>query len=165
MIHHISMAANDPKHVSEVFAELMGGKSFPFPGGFRNSYMALAGDKHGTAVEVYPADLVLRPDGKDAVRDGEGPAETGYVPFHMLLSVPLDRAAVERIGAREGWITRFCGRGAPGQKPLFHLIEFWIENRVMIEVAPMDMIGEYEQVLRIETLEAMEAARREQAPA
>ncbi len=31
-----------------------------------------------------------------------------------------------------------------GHDPFFHVIEFWIENRLMIEVAPPDMRREYE---------------------
>jgi hypothetical protein len=30
MIHHISIAANDPRHVADVLAELMNGRSYPF---------------------------------------------------------------------------------------------------------------------------------------
>ena len=57
--------------------------------------------------------------------------------------MPVDRATVERIGEREGWRTRYFGRGAPGQPPAFHVIEFWVENRLMIEVATPDMVEEY----------------------
>ncbi len=39
-----------------------------------------------------------------------------------------------RIGAREGWRAKIFGRGMEGQKPFFHVIEFWLENRLMIEV-------------------------------
>src|SRR4051794_29803214 len=31
MIHHLSIAARDPRHAASVLAELMGGKSVPFP--------------------------------------------------------------------------------------------------------------------------------------
>ena len=31
MIHHLSIAARDPKHSAEVLAEIMGGKAVPFP--------------------------------------------------------------------------------------------------------------------------------------
>lgn len=165
MIHHISLSAQDPRHVCDVFAELMGGKCYPFPGGFGNSFIAVAGDRHGTAIEVYPAGLTLAPDGNAAVRPADGAADTGYVPFHLLLSVPLDQPAIEAIGRREGWLTRLCGRGAPGQPPLFHVIEFWVENRIMVELAPMDMVSEYEEVLTIERLDAMQAAVRERAAA
>jgi hypothetical protein len=164
MIHHISLAANDPKHVSDVLAELMGGKNYPFPGGFRDSYMAVSGDKHGTAIEVYPAGLCLSPEG-DAAAPAEGATESGYVPFHLLLSVPLDQAAIERIGKREGWLTRLCGRGAPGQRPVFSVIEFWLENRILVELAPMDLIGDYEQTLQFDKMDAFEAMARQAAPA
>lgn len=150
MIHHVSISANDPAHVAAVLAELMGGRSMPFPGAIPDSHMAVGGDAHGTMVEVYPADVTLAP--------GTGDAEQGHAlrgqplpatcPFHFLLSVPLSRGDVERIGAREGWRTRMFGRGAPGQKPAFHVIEFWIENRLMIEVAPQDIIGEYLEMFR-----------------
>jgi hypothetical protein len=72
----------------------------------------------------------------------------------MLLSVPVDRATVGRIGEREGWRTQYFGRGAPGQPPAFHVIEFWVENRLMIEVATPDMLSEYTRLIRYDMLEA-----------
>ena len=155
MIHHVSIAAHNPKHVAGVLAELMGGRNFPFPGGVPDSWIAVSGDPHGTAIEVYPEDVRLRPDGRNAVRHERISAEEGYVPFHMLLSVPSDRETIEKIGAREGWTTRFCPGGAPKQKPPFNVIEFWIENRVMLELAPMDMIGDYQAMLQFERIDAM----------
>jgi hypothetical protein len=157
MIHHVSIAAHDPKHVADVLAELMRGRNYPFPGGVPDSWIAVSGDPHGTAIEVYPEDIRLRPDGRNAVRVERGAADDAYVPFHLLLSVPSDQAAIERIGTREGWTTRFCPRGAPRQKPLFNVIEFWVENRVMLELAPHDMIGDYERMLQFELLDRMPA--------
>jgi len=153
MIHHVSISAHDPKHVATVLAELMGGRCYPFPGGVADSFMAVNGDQHGSMIEVYPETVALMP-GKD---DGPGraayDAEPGYGPFHMLLSVPVDRATVERIGEREGWRTRYFGRGAPGQPPAFHVIEFWVENRMMIEVATPDMVEGYTRIIRLDVLE------------
>jgi hypothetical protein len=157
MIHHVSIAAHDPKHVAEVLAELMGGRNYPFPGGIADSFIAVSGDRHGTAIEVYPDGMRLRPDGAGAVRGERSAPDDEYGPFHLLLSVPTDQGTVEQIDKREGWTTRFCGRGAPGQKPLFHVIEFWLENRVMVEVVPQDMIGDYERRLQFEVLDAMPA--------
>ena len=51
------------------------------------------------------------------------------------------------IGAREGWRARTFGRGMKGHKPFFHVIEFWLENRLMIEVASPDMAEVYETFL------------------
>jgi hypothetical protein len=154
MIHHISISARDPKHVAGVLAELMSGRCYPFPGGVADSFMAVSGDEHGSMIEVYPANVALQPGKGDSQVRAARDATAGYVPFHLLLSVPVDRATVERIGEREGWRTRYFGRGAPGQPPAFHVIEFWLENRVMVEVATPDMVEEYTRMIRYDALEA-----------
>ena len=105
--------------------------------------MAVSGDEHGSMIEVYPENVALVPGRDDRQVRAAHDAKPGYVPFHLLLSVPVDRATVERIGEREGWRTRYFGRGAPGQPPAFHVIEFWLENRMMVEVATPDMLAEY----------------------
>lgn len=159
MIHHVSISARDPKHVADVLAEVIGGRSFPFPGSIPDSFIAVTGDEHGTLIEVYPADLTLRPGADDeqpahAAREQRLP-ET--VPFHALLSVPTDQETIERIGAREGWRTKLFGRGRPGHAAAFNVIEFWIENRLMIELVPEEMIGPYLNVVTIANLERASA--------
>lgn len=153
MIHHVSISARDPKHVATVLAELMDGRCYPFPGGVADSFMAVAGDDKGTMIEVYPETVTLLPGEGEKQARAEYKSKAGYVPFHLLLSVPVDRATVERIGEREGWRTRYFGRGAPGQPPAFHVIEFWVENHLMIEVATPEMVEEYTRLIRIEALE------------
>jgi hypothetical protein len=74
-----------------------------------------------------------------AARLGE-PA--GASAFHALISVKVDRASIERIGAREGWRTRHFWRG-PGDVRLFELYEFWIENRTVLELVTEDMLPRY----------------------
>ena len=116
--------------------------------------MAVSGDEHGSMIEVYPETVTLLPGKDDGQARAEYKAKADYGPFHLLLSVPVDRVTVERIGEREGWRTRYFGRGAPGQPPAFHVIEFWIENRLMVEVATPDMLPEYTRLIRRETLDA-----------
>jgi len=154
MIHHVSISARDPKHVADVLAELMNGKCLPFPGGVADSFMAVTGDEHGSMIEVYPETVTLHPGKDDGQARAEYKSKADYGPFHLLLSVPIDRATVERIGEREGWRTRYFGRGAPGQPPVFHVIEFWLENRLMVEVATPDMVAEYTTMFRPGSLEA-----------
>ncbi len=43
MIFHLSIDADDPRHVAGVLAELMGGEAMPFPPVSIGSWMALAG--------------------------------------------------------------------------------------------------------------------------
>ncbi len=143
MIHHVSIPARNPQHVAEVLAEVMGGKCVPF-GPLEGAYMAIGDDEHGSMIEVYPERATLDiPQNDDQVVFGENTAPPQTWPFHVLLSVPLAREDVERIGAREGWRTKTFGRGMQGHKPFFHVIEFWLENRLMIEVSPPDMTKEY----------------------
>lgn len=98
MIHHISISSGNPRHVASVLAEVLGGKTYPFPGQIADSFMAVSGDEHGTMIEVYPADTTLVPGKRDDEQvsglRGQKLAETS--PFHALLSVP----ARARAGAR-----------------------------------------------------------------
>ncbi|HEX3862920.1 MAG TPA: hypothetical protein VHY35_14620 [Stellaceae bacterium] len=148
MIHHVSIPARDPQHVAGVLAELMGGHSVPF-GPLEGAYMATSGDAHGTMIEVYPERATLDiPRNDDQVVFGKNEAPPHTWPFHMLLSVPQEPEEIERIGAREGWRAKVFGRGMQGRKPFFHVIEFWVENRLMIEVVSPAMAQEYEEFLQ-----------------
>ena len=151
MIHHVSIPAREPQHVAKVLAELMVGECHPF-GPLDGAYMATSGDAHGTMIDVYPEQATLDiPDNDDPVLFGENKTPPHAWPFHMLLSVPLEQDEIERIGAREGWRTKAFGRGARGgQKPFFHVIEFWLENRLMIEVISPAMAKEYEDFMKNE---------------
>ena len=154
MIHHVSISARDPKHVADVLAELMNGRCYPFPGGIADSFMAVSGDEHGTMIEVYPENTVLRPGtGEEHVEMATGAPARGHA-FHLLLSVPADHGTVERIGQRMGWRAQLCSRGQPGQEPLFHVIELWVENRLMIEVVTPEMLPAYAKLIQFPVLEA-----------
>lgn len=37
---------------------------------------------------------------------------------------------------------------------MFYVIELWIENRLMVEIAPQDMIGPYTDLLQLPVLDA-----------
>src|SRR5690348_6433725 len=145
MIHHISIPARDPQHVARVLAELMGGYAGPFLGPFPGAWVVYQDDGVGTGIEVYEETTVLVP-GDGEIMGGVGKsAPPAAVAFHALLSVACDRATIERIGAREGWRTKHFWRGPPN-RPLFELYEFWIENRVMLEVATQDMLPAYVKI-------------------
>jgi hypothetical protein len=148
MIHHVSIPAREPRRVAEVLAELMNGKCLPF-GPLEGAFMAKSGDANGTMFEVYPERTTLNiPDRDDQVVFAENSSPPQTWPFHVLLSVPRKVEEVERIGAREGWRAKTFGRGMQGHKPFFHVIEFWLENRLMIEVATPAMAQEYLDFLK-----------------
>lgn len=155
MIHHVSIPARDPRHVAEVLAELMGGQCHPF-GPLEGAYIAASGDTHGSMIEVYPERVTLDiPPNDDQVVFGENAVSPRSWPFHVLLSVSHEREEIERIGAREGWRAKTFGRGMQGQKPFFHVVEFWLENRLMIEVVSPAMARVYEDFMQNAPLPAM----------
>jgi hypothetical protein len=146
MIHHLSIPARDPQHVAGVLGELLGGYVGPFIGPIPGAWVAYADDGHGTGFEVYPERTTLVPgDGGDMgrVELRDPPAS---VACHALVSVKVDRATIERIGAREGWRTLHFWRGPSPEVRLFELYELWVENRVLIELATEDMVAAYARI-------------------
>jgi hypothetical protein len=141
MIHHVSIPARDPRHVAHVLAELLGGYAGPFVGPIPNAWVAYQEDGFGTGIEVYEESTVLMPG---ALVESRAAAPEA-VAFHALISVKVDRADIERIGAREGWRTGHFWRGPPGVR-LFELYEFWVENRVLLELATPDMLPAYVRI-------------------
>jgi len=155
MIHHFSIPARDPARVSRVLAELVGGTSAPFRGPLAGAFMVAQGDAHGTAIEIYPDTVVLSPGaGAEPMVFGKAEAAGGPGAFHALLSVARSREEIEAIGTREGWRTRFFGRAAPGKPPAFHVVEFWVENRVLLELVTPDLVPEYESYMQPEAYAA-----------
>jgi hypothetical protein len=45
------------------------------------------------------------------------------------------------------------------EPPMFYVIELWIENRLMVEIAPQDMIGAYTGLFQVPVLDAHLATR------
>ena len=136
MIHHLSIAAHDPKHAADVLAEMMGGTAVPFPPN-PGSFFALQLDDHGSGVEVYPADTVLQPNGDVGGTFSKRQGLNGYGSTHFALSVATDAATVKSIAKREGWNCFDCNRGP------FHVIEVWVENNLMVEILPPAYAAEY----------------------
>ena len=152
MIHHLSIAARDPKHAAGVLAELMGGTAVPFPPN-PGSFFALQLDDHGSGVEVYPAGTELQPGGTvggSYVRNDP----RGYSSTHFALSVATDADTVQAIAQRAGWQCFDCNRGP------FHVIEVWVENETMVEVLPPEYAREYLAFTRPDKVQAAMAAGR-----
>ncbi|MCC5636381.1 hypothetical protein LC593_11025 [Nostoc sp. CHAB 5844] len=148
MLHHMSISVKNPQHVANVMAEIMHGRVVPFspnPG----AYMMLVGDEFGTGIEFYPLGSELIPDawqGQAGFQINEHPAN--YTSVHAAISVPLSVKEIERIGAREDWRVFPCSRDGA-----FDVVEFWIENRLMLELLPPEMTAKYLDATNPEKLE------------
>jgi hypothetical protein len=149
MLHHISIAVNQPQQVAEVMAEIFQGQAMPFPP-HPGSYMVLAMDEFGTLIEFYPMGTVLVPE----LNQGQVGFETTsqlatYTSFHAAISVPISLEEIERIADRAGWPIYVCSRDG-----LFDVVELWVENRLMLELLTPTMAEKYLQLFHPDQLEA-----------
>jgi hypothetical protein len=138
MIHHLSIPATDTRHVADVLVELLDGRLSRF-GPYEDSWIAWAGDEHGAAIEVYPVGTELFPDpaGVGQANFRHNPDATPFTATHATVSVDRTEEEVVALAEREGWTAIPCSRGE------FDVIEFWVEDAVMLEVMTPDMARAY----------------------
>ncbi|MCP6761058.1 MAG: hypothetical protein NHB32_20450 [Fischerella sp. CENA71] len=139
MIHHISVSAKNPQHVAQVLAKVLKGQAAPFPPN-PGSYIVFPGDEYGTAVEVYPLGSEIlpgtSPDEQCQFVNNENPST--FTATHAAISVPVTQEEIEQVGMSEGWRVVRCNRDS-----LFDVMEFWVENRLMIELLTPEMAAQY----------------------
>lgn len=145
MIYHASIPAMDPERVASVLGELLTARVFDFHA-FRRSKIVVAGDVHGTAIEVYPhsSELVA---GETMVEARASGRKTSHSSTHLAMESPLHEQAILDICAREGWLARRCDRGP------FQLIEVWVEGQFLIELFPPELQETYRQAMTVENWE------------
>jgi hypothetical protein len=147
MIHHISIAVENPFRVAKVLAEIFQGAAYDFPP-CPGSYIICPHDEFGTAIEVYPLGTEILPGQADEAQAFvPATAERKFTSVHAAISVPTTLEVIQRIGAREQWRTVLCDRGP------FHVIEFWVENWLMLEFLPPAIAAEYLAFTQSETIE------------
>ena len=151
MIHHISIAAHHPLRVSQVLAEVLQGISVPFPGHL-GSYVALALDDQGTMIEVHPFGTALLPGNAadEATQLRPNPAPSHYTANHTAISVPVSVTQIQAIADREGWRMVRCHRS-----DYFDVIEFWIENQLLIELLPPEIVTQYLMFMKPQALQTV----------
>ena len=138
MIFHLSIDADDPRHVATVLAELFGGEALPFPPVAEGSWLAMAGDERGSGVEVYPRGTGLMIADGDADAYGVPGGSSVHSATHFAMATNLSPAEVIAIAEREGWPAKYRKRGG-----VFGVIELWVEGWRMVEVLTPEMQQEY----------------------
>ena len=68
----------------------------------------------------------------------DNPAPSPYSEVHLNIYSPLSEAEILAIAEREGWTALACDRGGA-----FKLIEFWLENKFMLEIMNDHEWGRY----------------------
>lgn len=152
MIHSISLPARDPYHVANVLAEVVNGWVAPFPPNI-NSYVVIAGDEYGTLIEIYPLGSEIMPGyGTEPAIFCQNAHPYAYTAIHAAISVPTHQKAIEQIGVREGWRVLPCNRDG-----LYDVIEFWIENRLMLELLTPAIAPQYLTAMKSQNIELLMA--------
>ena len=165
MLNHISIGVNNTEKVADFLAKIWNGYAFPFPP-CPNSFIVLADDGIGTAIEVTPVNTVLVPgegfpsaenfDENTLTEEFESkfvstPNPPEYVVTHIALNTHLGEAEVLEMAQREGWRTLICNRDCG----LFQVIEVWVENRFMLEVFTPAMTKRYREIAQPQFLAEM----------
>ena len=139
MIHHISMPAVDTVLVSEVLSNIFEGRITDFSP-TENAYMVWFGDEFGSAVEVYPADVELQPGSDESPCVFHKTRNSEFSTVHAAISVKKPKNEIIALGEKLGWRAKEFSRGS------FRVIEFWVENRIMLELLTPDMAADYLQL-------------------
>lgn len=145
MIHHASIAADRPRRVARVLAELWCGEALPFPP-LPGAWMAFADDEQASLIEVLPHGVELMETPGDADVAGRiNPDAPRATATHLAIASPLSEPHVLAIAAREGWSAKYRRRESSRFDDVqgFGVIELWIENRTLIEVMTREMTREY----------------------
>ena len=146
MIHHISISAQNPLRVACVLAEIWNGKVFNFS--YPGSYLVTTFDDYGTGIEVLPLGCVLiPPSDTEPSKIIQTSSSSDFVATHAAISVPASQQQLEKIGRREGWQVVRCDRGP------FNVIEFWVENWLMLEFLTPELATQYLQSIQPQIVE------------
>lgn len=154
MLFHVSIEADDPRHVAEIIAEMWGGAAFPFPPVTPGSWAALAGDERGTMIEFYPRGTEIHEVPGDHDATGVRVAPRRFNATHMAIATRLGQDEILAICAREGWPAKYRRRG-----DAFGVIEIFVEGCQMLEVLTDEMQAEYLAAVTIDNWMAMLEAR------
>ena len=100
-------------------------------------FTARAGDERGSQVEVGPRGREAMP-GDFMLSFQSNPSPSPHSEVHLNIYSPLSDEAVFAIAAREGWKAVACDRGGK-----FKLIEFWLENKFLLEIMNDEQWGRY----------------------
>jgi hypothetical protein len=148
MIHHMSIPANNPRRVADALAEILNGRVFPFPP-CPGAFIVLNNDDRGSAIEVLPAGSVHAIGKTEAGCEFvQNPQPAAFGPVHALLSVPCEVDKLRAVAEREGWHLQECSR-----EGFFDLVECWVENHTMLEMACPSHLQRYLDFLNYENLD------------
>lgn len=137
MIHHYSIPVSHPKETGEILTQLFNGTLTLF-GPLEDSYIVWFGDEYGSAIELYPLGTEMLPDAKNGQANFRiAKQNSRYSATHAAISINKSEQDIIEFANRLGWKANTLSRGH------FEVIEFWIENAIMIELLTPKMTADY----------------------
>ena len=145
MILHASVAADEPKATAETLAKLLGGIALPVGPG-EGTWSAIGPEPVGNLVSVLARGSEFHRGG-DHVETRSG-APTRHSGYHMLIDTPLSEEEVLALAKERGCHAHRTRHGA------FDVIEFWIDDCLLIEVVTHELGQAYRDMVHSEELRA-----------
>lgn len=137
MLYHLSIAAEDPRRVATLIANLWDGRALPFPR-VKGAWLAVADDERHSLIEVMPLEFEFVPGMADEPAQAHrNPRPSRFSACHAAIATHLEADAVLALAADEGWIAKVCPRGS------HDVIELWLEDGFLIEVMTPAMLAAY----------------------
>ena len=135
MILHASVPADYPRHTATTLASLLGGRALPF-GPAEGSWTAVAPDPIGNVISVMPRGSEFHRRDDEEVETRRGPSAR-HSAFHLMIDTPLSEPEVMQLAREAGCSAQRATHGP------FEVIEFWIDDCLLIEVATPDLAENY----------------------
>jgi hypothetical protein len=138
MILHASVAADEPKGAAETLAALLGGRALPVGPG-EGTWTAFGPDPIGNVIEVLArgSEFHRLPGESVETRRGE---PVRHSAFHLLIDTGLSEGDVLNLADARGCHAQRMTHGP------FEVIEFWLDDCLLIEVATPELGSEYRRL-------------------
>lgn len=138
MIQHVSVTADQPREAAGTIAALLGGRAVPI-GPVEGTWTAIGPELVGNIVEVLPRGSEFHRNGSHVeTRAGEAVRHSG---FHVMIESPLAEEDVMQLAEEHGACACRAKHGP------FDLLEFWIDDCLLIEVLPPNFASAYRRIL------------------
>ena len=145
MILHASVVADDPRATAQTLARLLGGVALPVGPG-EGTWSATAPEPIGNLISVLARGSEFhRTEGHVETRLGQAVRHSAY---HMLIETPLSEDEVFLLADERGCRALRARHGA------FDVIEFWIDDCLLIEVVTPELGQAYREIVHSEELRA-----------
>jgi hypothetical protein len=146
MIAHVSLPADDCRHVAEVLAAMLGGGAVRFPPGGPDAWNCWS-RANDFQIVVTPRGNVMLAGPTEQIWVARPKAPDAGVAYESHFAMAVERSADEvlQLARSAGWLARVCSRGG-----FFEVVEVWVENVYLVEVLDPIQLADYRRSMTVE---------------